>query len=289
MVIVRIMGGLGNQLFQYAAAFSLARRQNLPLSLDLGWYRENPQRSFGLRNFKIKAPECGLLASWLFKVARRYPAVEEVVLRWVLRFGLLRERSFAYDPAFEKNLGAVYLDGYWQSRRYFQQFQRELKADLNRPLMLCPDALELRQDLSRDDSIAVHVRRGDYISNSDYAKLYAPCSANYFHMAVHALAEKVRIRRVYVFSDDAEWARANLRFEHATIFMEHRDGDDPCQDLLLLSACPNLVMSNSTFSWWGGWLGDRETKRIVAPRNWFLDAQKSTHDLYDPGWVILGN
>jgi len=137
--------------------------------------------------------------------------------------------------------------------------------------------------------LAIHVRRGDYLNDPTFAKIYASCSSAYFRKAVAALSARATIRRVFVFGDDATWGHSHLHLGMPSTWVDPNQFPGHHLDLWLLAACPNLVMSNSTFSWWAAWLGNRGQKQIVAPRKWFLDPSQPTKDLYDPSWELVEN
>lgn len=288
-ILVRMMGGLGNQLFQYAAAYSLALRLGLPLVLDLGWYQENPQRSFALRSMGMLEPACGFWERLGLKMGRRFPWMEPGICRFLLGTKIFRERSFAYDPSFQQIREGVYLDGYWQSQLYFQGAREVLAAHLAPAGPVDGCFSELQNSLAREDSLAVHVRRGDYLTDPTFVKIYASCSSEYYRQAVAILSARTAIRRVFIFGEDVAWARSHLRLNLPTTWVDPNQFPGHHHDLWLLAACPNLVMANSTFSWWAAWLLNERKKNVIAPRKWFLDPNLSTKDLYDPYWELVEN
>lgn len=287
-VIARIEGGLGNQLFQYAAARSLADRLGCELTLDLRGLAENGDRPFQLDLYRIRAGLAGpqLLASlpdwhtsrWgrlRVSLSQRMPGLYSYPVFW--------PRSFAFDPRFERITRPVYLVGYWQTEKYFAGNRKRLLQDiqLREPV---PPATHLLGQILSVNSVALHIRRGDYVTNTAAAQFHGLCDMAYYHAAVQALKKQSPEIQVFVFSDEPGWARANLRLDVPTYFVEANPG---YVDLELMRYCRHHVVANSSFSWWGAWLCESEGQVVHAPRRWFADPYTDTSDVVPGRWIQL--
>ena len=292
MVITKLIGGLGNQMFQYAAGRALAVRNGSELLLDLSGFANYTLRPYALDEFRITArPATPAHIEWIrrgerwspvTRMSRRFPA-----LKALARHHLVTERYFHFDPAVTRLRGNIHLDGYWQSEKYFRDVADVIRMEL-RPRSE-PDTRnrELATRIRGASSVSIHVRRGDYVSNAEANAVHGTCSPEYYEKAVAFVAHQVPNPELFVFSDDAAWARENLRFTHPTTHVTHNGADRPHEDMRLMSSCRHHVIANSSFSWWGAWLGDNPDKRVVAPREWFRRRELDTRDLIPDSWTLL--
>lgn len=275
MIISRLYGGLGNQMFQYAAGAALAKRLNTKLYIDSGWFNEIKgktnvvQRKYELNFFGIKEKNINKLTTLSFKT--KPPT-------------LFIEKTFSYNEQFNHLSGNVILDGYWQSERYFSD-----QEELIRKLFVFKDALSEKKQIdaktieSIEDSVSLHVRRGDYVSNPSTTKFHGVMPVEYYKKAIHFIVKKVEDPTFIVISDDTEWCKRNIKFPYPTIFIEHVDGKGH-EDMRLMSMCHHHIIANSSFSWWGAWLNASKNKIVVAPNNWFADKKVNTRDVIPKKW-----
>ena len=286
MIIVRLSGGLGNQIFQYAAGRVLALRRNTDLALDLRFFQRDRLRNYALAPFSLKTASLDQVS---LPPSRRNPLAFAL---WRMtkgrRFTYCRERSFSFDPAVLKLGPDTYLHGYWQSENYFQDAATVIRADV---VVRTPpsevNAVRLRA-IANSPSVSVHVRRGDYVSNSKTSRIYGACPVEYYQAAAQLLAKQAGMPlRFWVFSDDPEWAAANIGFPFDTRYVTHRAEDHPAEDLRMMSACRDHIIANSTFSWWGAWLNPSPDKIVVAPKRWFNDPGKNDQDLVPADWIRI--
>ena len=300
MVIVRLLGGLGNQMFQYAAARAIAQRTASPLRLDVSFYQTrtpSPQSSFTSRTYELEnlnvqadiASEDDVQRiavahrrSVVSRIATRVPAV-----RPLCRNLVVTERHFNFDPGITRLRGNVYLDGYWQSEKYFQGVASAIRNELT--VKTEPDRAnrDLANSIRRAESVSVHIRRGDYVANSETHAVHGTCTIDYYHAAIaHLVSAGVR-PELFVFSDDPAWAQENLRVDYPTTYVTHNGAEKSYEDLRLMTLCSHHVIANSSFSWWGAWLSDNPRKQVVAPRQWFRTTDRNTADLLPREWVRL--
>jgi hypothetical protein len=294
-VILRLKGGLGNQLFQYAAARSIANRSGARLYLDAftGFASDLFARSFRLNCFDIRAellpePEC---------VNR----IERSLLSRKLRG--YRERCFmrflgqAFDPftAELKPSGDVVLEGFWQSERYFRDVSDLIRKELRVVADISRQSLDLAAQIRESGGIAVHVRRLHGVAahgtkvEGRYGGEAAHISLNeYYRQAVNGITEKRGGGTVFVFADSPEWAQENIRFDCATTYVSHNGSERDYEDLFLMASCRDHVIANSSFSWWGAWLGEASDKIVCAPKNFSpYRGMRPLRDVYPPSWVVI--
>ena len=296
MIIVRLSGGLGNQMFQYATGRRLALMRAVPLKLDLRGFGVplpgDTARSFALDVFRINAefarPEevaqlCGLSRSGLVNCASK---VKEKLLPLKMRH-CFKERHFHFDPDLLLLGDRVYLDGFWQSERYFSDIRDTILRDFTAIQPLAGKNLELAEQLATVTSVSIHVRRGDYVTNRAALEYHGVCQLEYYRQGIEYIAEKVGKPRLFIFSDDPEWVRKNLHLPYPSTFVDHNGPDRAYEDLRLMSLCSHNIIANSSFSWWGAWLNRNPGKVVVAPSRWFNRQDINTDDLIPPGWLRI--
>lgn len=288
MVVTQLLGGLGNQLFQYAVGRALASKHGTVLGLDASRLRESRLRRYVLRHFNIRAQELSedeLRALGLNRAANgRFSRVmRRLFCRPRLR--TVREESFHFDPEVLDAPPHCYLEGYWQSPKYFAAIEAELRNDLEvrDPILGLNGELALR--IAESTSVSLHVRRGDYASNPITREFHGLCDTDYYRRAQERLVDLVGPVTFYVFSDDPGWVRENLRFVGKAEIVDHNGPDRDYEDLRLMTLCRHHIIANSTFSWWGAWLSPYADKKVVAPRNWFKGAPQSADDLLPSDWL----
>lgn len=292
MVIVRLTGGLGNQLFQYATGRGVAYRNKTTLKLDASPLENNAARSYRLRFFNIVAPLA--MAKEVAQLQRSHLGAWGRIVRFLDRIlypsyrrSVFVERGDGFDPSIMRLRGDVYLIGYWQSHRYFDDIEHLIHAEFTPKPDPSPENLQTLQSISRTDSISLHVRRGDYAADPIISRTHGVLPLDYYHNAAATIAQRVENPHFFVFSDEIEWAQHNLKLPYPLTFVTHNDIKKDYEDLRLMSACKHHIVANSTFSWWGAWLGSQSDKIVVAPQRWFADSNRNTHDLLPDSWYRL--
>jgi len=294
MVIVRLVGGLGNQMFQYAAGRAVAHRNQTQLKLDVSALERDARRNYKLHHFNIQerfaSPE---------ELARVKGTSGNRLTRLVLLFsrGLLPRYRWTviqedyigpFDPSIMAASGNVYLAGYWQSEKYFTNIQDIIRHEFT--VKYAPDAQSraVAEMIDRIPcSVSLHVRRGDYVSSPRTARVHGTCDLTYYQEAVKWIAERVPQPHLFVFSDDPGWITENLHVSYPTTLVTHNDATRDYEDLRLMSLCKHHIIANSTFSWWGAWLCPNPGKLVVAPRRWFNEFEADTRDLIPDCWYRL--
>jgi hypothetical protein len=283
MVTVRLTGGLGNQLFQYAAARAVAERTDAQMQTDVGFLSGDPQRGYELDQFGIDSKH---VASRLLRPElSRFHRTDNAISRIFFRCPVIRERHFHFDERLTTAPGNVYLIGYWQSEKYFSAIARELRREL-RPASLSDAAKQLERQIREATAVAIHVRRGDYVSNPIIAERHGICSPRYYRDAIEKLTSMIGVARYFIFSDDPAWCAENLRVPGETVIASSRT-THAIEDLYLMSVCNHNVIANSSFSWWGAWIGSSNSRIVIAPNRWFSGAEYETQDLIPSSWIRM--
>lgn len=292
VIIVKVMGGLGNQMFQYALGRRLSQDRGVPLRLDLSWFEENSNRSgtakreFALSEWRIDAKRANAEELMLFPLSRPLLKGLSRYLSPLVR-PVITERSFRYDHQVLSVPKTAYLAGYWQSARYFASIKGKLRLEFSMNLPPCAHVQRLAEEAGQAGSISIHVRRGDYVNTPATNAFHGVCGIDYYRAAAKHLAGEVAEPRFLVLSDDLSWAREHLNLGWPTSFVEHDVSCTPHNDMWLMSLCQHHVIANSSFSWWGAWLGANPAKKVVAPEKWFRRMDIDTTDLIPEGWARI--
>lgn len=290
-IIARIEGGLGNQLFQYAAARSLADRLGCDLALDLRGLAENGDRPYELHRYRIRASlavtsELHCLPEWRSSRRSRLHSRISQLFPEVFSFPVFWASSFAFDNRFEKIKNPVYLVGYWQSEKYFLWNRHRLLQDIQLVVPLASHT-PILNIIGQTTSVALHIRRGDYVTNPAASQYHGLCDLVYYQCAVEDIKSKLNNINVFVFSDEPEWARSNINFDVPTQIMDANSSENGFVDLELMSRCQHHIIANSSFSWWGAWRSQSPDQRVYAPHRWFRDLATDISDVVPSRWQTL--
>lgn len=256
MIITKVQGGLGNQLFQWAVSRSLSLKHNTEYFLDLNYigrsYERVTSRGFDLDKFN------NLKISTSPKISNLNTVFD----------------NFIYKDIDDNS----YLDGYWQSEKYFKQHENIIRNDLKIPANI-KESLKKKYLFLNEETLSIHVRRGDYLN---LPKHYAKQDIKYYENAYDIINNNNVI--VVVFSDDIEWCKNNLKFKN----IKYIENQSNRLDLYMMSLCTNNIMANSTFSWWGSWLNTNVNKTVISPIHWFGPALNlSEDDLIPTDWIRI--
>ena len=302
LIIMRLQEGLGNQLFQYALGKQLSIIHKRPLKLDISHFTQtdpDPRqgiRIYCLKHFNIQAhiakPEDTAPFQKCFKnnlygkVWRRTGRL----VKYYKRSCIIEppEKSWVFDPnLLTGSLKAnVYLVGYWQTEKYFTSIENIIRNDfilkdvsdeVNRKMLAEIDSDSL-------SSVCIHVRHGD--NATPKASQHGVLPLSYYYKAMEDLIKTVKSPHFYVFSDDTEWAKESLRLDFPSTFVSHNGDEKNYEDLRLMSYCKHHITGNSTFSWWGAWLGKKPGQLVYAPKRYFLHIDPPL-DLYPASWKLI--
>ena len=293
MIIVKLIGGLGNQMFQYATARSLAEKHSTILKLDLTGFEAYKLHRYSLHCFhiweyiathnEIKSI-IGDSQNFTNRLKRKVTAK--------LGFSdgnqnLIREKYFHFDPTILELKDNVLIDGFWQSEKYFADIPDILRREFDVKYKQDPDSKEFSELIQSNESISIHVRRADYVQNQVTNQVHGTCDRAYYDRCVNHIEARVSNPHFFIFSDEPEWARENLKLSHPTTIVDCNDPSRNYEDLRLMSQCQHNIIANSSFSWWGAWLNSNPNKIVCAPEKWFNDPTRDTKDLIPNVWIKL--
>jgi len=287
-VITRLNGGLGNQMFQYAAGRALAGRLGVPLKVDISEFDTYLLRRFELDQFNINAgiATSAELAGLVINPSRFQRRYSRLAISLGLGFKNIafKENKFGYDDTFEKIRHPMYLNGYWQSEKYFISAKDKLRKELCLVNALGDTSRKILDEIVQCAAVSLHIRRGDYITNPSAAAVHGVCSLDYYYPAIRHITTHVQNPYFFVFSDDPQWAKDNLKISQPVRFVEANGPDRGAEDIWLMKSCNHHIIANSSFSWWAAWLNNRQDKIVIAPRIWFLDKKINAKDLIPEQW-----
>lgn len=290
MIVVRLMGGLGNQLFQYAAAKHLSVLNNAELYFDTSFFNTKTEdttpRKFELDVFNIKYK----LAT--DEMLNHFHGCEfnstELVLTKLLSFGKFKKYKFneyGFDEHFLDLKGNYYVRGFFQSEKYFSSIKSIIREELIIDQEHLPaDVPLVNQIKNTANAVSIHIRRGDYIRNLTSMDAHGICSKDYYVKSIKLLREKLgEDLHFYIFTDDPTWVRNEMNWAiDSTIVSDKK----PIEDFYLMSLCNHNIIANSTFSWWAAWLNENENKSIIVPKQWTNMLQTEKIELAPKNWIL---
>jgi hypothetical protein len=286
MIVVRFNHGLGNQLFQYSAGRALSVRSGLPLFFDRSWHARG-NRAFHLHELNVKGKMLPLVIGRLLNGTPPAPARRR--LRHHIS-AILAKQIIDRQQGFEDQLQSLsrfrpsYLAGFWQSQRYFAELRPTLLNELKPLGPLSDGARHMMNEIEQNDAIAIHIRRGDLLSDPLYTTTVGTLTAAYYREALSRLLSRVPHAKGYIFSDDVEWAAANIPRHCPMTMVSGTMTRTAVEDLMVMSRCNHFIIANSTFSWWGAWLSDRPGKSVIAPSRFFRIPQAWEKDMVPDTW-----
>ena len=298
MKIVNIIGGLGNQMFQYA--FAEALKYHFPdedVLIDTSHFKHIFIKKFKVANLhngyemdKV-FPNADLpiaTGRQLRKVSRYIPnyLISRLARKYLkpkpTEYIQEKKDSFAYNPdVFRK--GDCYYEGIWESVQYLNPVREKLRLVYAHPQPNEKNAALIRQ-IEREDSVGIHIRRGDYLQFPDFRGI---CEVEYYKKAIENIASDGKKHSYYIFSNDIAWCEEYIRplvGNQPITFVTHNTGKLSCWDMFLMTYCKDLIIANSSFSWWGAFLNNRGG-RVVAPKKW--KNREAEYDIWLPEWIRI--
>ncbi len=286
MIIVNLIGGLGNQMFQYAFGRAFSVKYNLPLALDTSEFRTYTLRRFELGNLNIHAGNARKIELFLAKKhghAGRF-------LRKFLGYRIYRESGFQHQEIRIEPRLTSYFSGYWQSYRYIESIRELLLKEFSLRDPTPEKCLPFASMIESSNSVAIHIRRGDYVSNPETNSYHGTCSEEYYREALQRVKSAIQDPHYFVFSDEIEWCKSNLSIfgplDRVT-FVDCNTSDQGFLDIFLMSKCRAHIIANSSLSWWSAWLAHDRLLEPIAPRKWFNKEDIDTSDLCPPDWIRI--
>ena len=293
MIIVRLFGGLGNQMFQYALARRLSLQHDVSLKLDISQFETYKLRRYSLNVFNIiedfaTENDIARIKGKGFVSSRR--PIEKLLPYY--KRSCVYEKFSRFDPNILKSPKNLYLAGHWQSERYFKEIEDIIRREFT--MRFKPDANNERMIMliKSANAVSLHIRRADYVTKAATNQFHGTCSITYYQQAVETITRKVSSPHFFVFSDDILWAKENLTLKYPTEFISYNNNTKDFEDLRLMTNCNHHIIANSTFSWWGAWLSSNPNKIVIAPKKWFnntsimeFDVDKDAIDLIPEDWI----
>ncbi len=291
MIITNIFGGLGNQMFQYALGRHLAEKNNTELKLDLSAFKDYKFRKYELGSFNIiekfaHPEEINQLS--IIPTGR-----VDKFLRKVLKKPIKRPKSYIKENisgGFNSKVldlqDNIYLEGYWQSEKYFIGIEHLIRKEFSFKLPATGKNKEILESILNTNSVSLHVRRGDYITNPTVNAVHGVCSLDYYMECIDYIENKINDPQFYIFSDDMAWVKSNLKISSQVYYVDHNTIDNGIEDMRLMSNCKHNILANSSFSWWGAWLNPNPNKTVLTPKKWFNTTYDSK-DLIPERWIKL--
>lgn len=287
MVIIKIMGGLGNQMFQ-AALYKSMEIEGKAVKADLTHIKKygnnhngyELQKVFGLDLVEASEKEVKKLADLQLTILGRVKRK----LGGIRKATHYLEQTYEYKPeVLETN--TIYLEGYWQTEKYFRNIREEILEMFTFPYMEASKNKNCASEILSNESVAVHIRRGDYLSGDNIDNYGNICTKAYYKSAVNYIKSRVSHPVFYVFSDEVEWVKENFDFGNVK-FVNWNAGSNSYLDMQLMSLCRHQIIANSTFSWWAAWLNQNSDKIVIMPEKWMNHIENP--DIVCEGWIRLG-
>jgi len=293
VVITKLQGGLGNQMFQYSAGKMLAIKNNSTLKLDISWYLTQNKRQYALHHFMVteifaKAEEVKRLLQFnRFSLRNITCKLAPKLINHKLIY--IKQTDSKYCPSVFSAKGDVYLEGYWQNPDYFSEIQETLRRDFVLKEEAFGKNAEILRIIRNSNSASIHFRRGDYVYDNKTRMTHPICSDDYYNSAIKILNQNFKDLIFFIFSDDIDWVKKNVIISNPTFYVDWNKEENSFEDLRLMSSCRHNIIANSTFSWWGAWLNSNPGKVVIAPEKWFADPEinKQTTDLIPEKWIRL--
>lgn len=293
-VVVRLTGGLANQMFQYAAARRIAIHNNALLQVDLSWFDQKGNwtpRKYELGIFKLPIAYATQKEVKNLVSFRQNPFFRHLPLflkSWIFNTNQshIIEKDFVFDPDILSVKGNIYLDGFWQSYKYFEDVDDTIRSDFYFENDVDSTNRQAAGMITACESVSLHIRRGDYVTLASARACHGLCSLQYYKKAAAIIKDRLNNPVFFVFSDDIPWAKDHLNLDMATVFIDH-NGSTPHMDMYLMSLCQHHIIANSSFSWWGAWLGKNIEKTVIGPIKWFEHNKFNTQDLMPKEWIRI--
>jgi len=284
------MGGLGNQMFQYAFGRYLSLKNKTDLKFDISWFsKSNYARNYMLYIFNIDEKFAGDSEINRMKYkTENYFIIN--LLKKLKKDNILYKKTYNNEKKFNFSskltkimINDGYFDGYWQSGKYFSDIKEIIKKDFAIKIQPDKKIIKILNTIKRENSVSIHVRRGDYIINPGTNAYHGVCSLEYYKKAVRIIKEKLKNPIFYLFSDDAEWIKNEFKLD---IKYKIPGCNYDYDDFRLMQSCKHHITANSSFSWWSAWLSEYKNKIIICPSKWFNESI-DTADLIPENWIQI--
>ena len=278
MIITKLNGGLGNQLFQYAIGRHIAHTKKTLLKLDINRYskRENELRQYKLNNFNVIE---NLTTDSDIKKTRRFTRVP-------LLSKYRKQKNRNFDNSIFSVKKDSYIEGFWQSEKYFKDVENIIRKEITLKNQPSENYCKLERKISKSEnnSVALHVRHGDFFKDHKEGKRHTVLPLKYYKKALEVISNKILDPYFFVFSDDIKWCKENFKELKNTHFVDDKNLPD-YEALIAISKCQHQIIANSSFSWWGAWLNSNPNKIVIAPFQWYNNLKVNMDDRLPKNWI----
>ena len=275
------MGGIGNQLFQYAFGRALSIKTNSILYIDKSWFEIDHGDIYSKRHlFKLEYYAC------------KFKKMNKLIRFVFKKIKTIEEKVFKYDEAYFKKIRFINkFQGYWQSYKYFDFIGERIREEIQ-IRNKSNEFIVAEQEIQKNNYICIHVRRGDYVENYKVNDRHGVLVIDYYLNAINYLESKFgeggRLNKL-IFSDDSEWCTENLKLDRSFKIFDKGNNLNDYEEIMLMSKCRYFVIANSSFSWWAAFLSGAKGNHIVAPMTWFKDPDIEPKDIIPIDWVRIRN
>ena len=293
MIIVKLRGGLGNQMFQYAYGKALSIKTGITVKFDANYYfNEEFQRSDTPRKYLLDKFNTDISLATQEEVNKANPLWKKVIRKMknkIFRYTNIYKFSESEFKIKEGNLAL----GYWQTEKYFKNIESIIRENFTLKNSLAESAQKIENLIIQTKKenkvpVSIHVRRSDYVNIKSNKDFFNVCDVEYYKNAFSEITKLINSPvSLFIFSDDTAWVKENLRFPCETYFVSEEKNIFDYEEIILMSKCSHNIIANSSFSWWGAWLNPNKNKIIMAPKKWVNDSKIDTSDVTPVEWVTI--
>jgi hypothetical protein len=273
MITTRLSGGLGNQMFQYAAGRRLALQHGVNLILDISWFEKEGLNALSARPYELAVFSIAGETSRQSSIAQASGGMR--LKFWEKRPTIYHQYDdkYYYNPEILEASDNSVLDGFWQSQDYFADQADIIRKDFQ--IKKVPDAAnkKILDQIKRGPAVSLHVRRGDYANQALHTAFHGLTTLDYYKEAIKLMTKELGSPTFFVFSDEPDWCKQNLKSKQPMVYVDCNDPAHGYADVRLMSSCDHHIVANSSFSWWGAWLNPSEKKTVIVPKRWFADSK----------------
>lgn len=275
MIISKIKGGLGNQMFQYAIAKAFSLQTKREFKLDISIFECYKLHNYGLHHFKLESNFYKPESIWkrrFTKLIKKVVFYNEDLHQFNYNQNLIKIKS-----------DILFLEGYFQSEKYFAKYENEIRTDFQILSPLKQQTSDMIAYMQSVNAVSIHFRRGDYIGNV----VHETDKTEYYKDAIQLIESKIEKPVYFLFSDDMPWVKENFKTNFETHYVDFNDASTNFEDIKLMATCKHNIIANSSFSWWGAWLNYNPNKIVIAPKIWFNNEKVNTSDIIPESWIKL--
>lgn len=290
MIVVQLTGGMGNQMFQYSVGRHLAIKNKTVLKLDVSFFETYEWHEYSLAPFCLEASiatEQELRGYKNTNISLWQRFLKKFKIASDIKFAKIVESGLEFHPDVLDVPDNTYLEGYFQSEKYFDAIKAQIKKELSIKILPTPANQLIIDQIKSSNSVSLHIRRGVYASVPEVNKAHGLKPLAYYYDSLDFIKSKTNDFTVFVFSDDIVWAKENLKLETNHVFVDQNNDKTDYEDIRMMSLCKHNILANSTFSWWAAWLNENPEKIVIAPKVWYNDTSRNTQDLIPEGWVRI--